>query len=65
MLHGPSLQEDPTQLTSWEVGGFPKKISGFNQSEKPGVVVNTFNPCTWEAEAGRSLVSLRPAWSTW
>jgi seryl-tRNA synthetase len=27
------------------------------------VVPNTFNPCAWKAEAGRSL-SLRPAWST-
>jgi hypothetical protein len=26
------------------------------------VVVNTFNPSTWEAEAGRFLSS-RPAWS--
>jgi hypothetical protein len=26
------------------------------------VVVHTFNPSTWEAEAGRFL-SLRPAWS--
>jgi major histocompatibility complex class I len=29
----------------------------------PGVVVHTFNPSTWEAEAGESLSS-RPAWST-
>jgi hypothetical protein len=29
----------------------------------PGVVVHTFNPRTWEAEAGRFLSS-RPAWST-
>jgi hypothetical protein len=27
------------------------------------VVVHTFNPSTWEAEAGGSL-SLRPAWPT-
>ena len=27
------------------------------------VVVHTFNPSTWEVEAGRSLC-LRPAWST-
>jgi hypothetical protein len=27
------------------------------------VVVHTFNPSTWEAEAGRFLSS-RPAWST-
>jgi hypothetical protein len=27
------------------------------------VVAHTFNPSTWEAEAGRFL-SLRPAWST-
>jgi hypothetical protein len=30
---------------------------------KPGVVVHTFNPSTWEAEAG-GFLSLRPAWST-
>jgi hypothetical protein len=30
---------------------------------KPGVVAHTFNPSTWEAEAGRFLSS-RPAWST-
>jgi hypothetical protein len=28
-----------------------------------GVVAHTFNPSTWEAEAGRFLSS-RPAWST-
>jgi hypothetical protein len=27
------------------------------------MVAHTFNPSTWEAEAGRSLSS-RPAWST-
>jgi hypothetical protein len=27
------------------------------------VVVHTFNPCTWEAEAG-GFLSSRPAWST-
>jgi hypothetical protein len=27
------------------------------------VVVHTFNPSTWEAEAG-GFLSLRPAWST-
>jgi hypothetical protein len=30
---------------------------------KPGMVAHTFNPSTWEAEAGEFL-SLRPAWST-
>jgi hypothetical protein len=35
-----------------------KKIDGL----KPGVVAHTFNPSTWEAEAGRFLSS-RPAWS--
>lgn len=28
-----------------------------------GVVAYDFNPSTWEIEAGRSLVGLRPAWS--
>jgi hypothetical protein len=30
---------------------------------KPGMVVHTFNPSTWEAEAG-GFLSSRPAWST-
>jgi major histocompatibility complex class I len=30
---------------------------------RPGVVVPTFNPSTWEAEAG-GFLSSRPAWST-
>jgi hypothetical protein len=30
---------------------------------KLGVVAHTFNPSTWEAEAG-GFLSLRPAWST-
>jgi hypothetical protein len=29
----------------------------------PGVVAHTFNPSTWEAEAG-GFLSSRPAWST-
>jgi hypothetical protein len=29
----------------------------------PAVVAHTFNPSTWEAEAG-GFLSLRPAWST-
>jgi hypothetical protein len=29
----------------------------------PGIVVHTFNPSTWEAEAG-GFLSSRPAWST-
>jgi hypothetical protein len=34
------------------------------KKNKPrAVVAHTFNPSTWEAEAGRCL-SLRPAWST-
>jgi hypothetical protein len=31
--------------------------------QRLGMVVHTFNPSTWEAEAGRFLSS-RPAWST-
>jgi hypothetical protein len=29
----------------------------------PGMVAHTFNPSTWEAEAG-GFLSSRPAWST-
>ena len=36
---------------------------GINPSQKSGVVVYSFNPNTWETEAGES-VSLRSAWST-
>jgi hypothetical protein len=32
-------------------------------NSEPGVVAHTFNPSTWEAEAGIFL-SLRPAWPT-
>jgi hypothetical protein len=35
----------------------------FKDAAGPGVVMHTFNPSTWEAEAGGSLSS-RPAWST-
>jgi hypothetical protein len=34
-----------------------------NLQIEPGLVVHTFNPSTWEAEAG-GFLSLRPAWST-
>jgi hypothetical protein len=34
-----------------------------NKSTEPGVVAPTFNPSTWEAEAG-GFLSSRPAWST-
>jgi hypothetical protein len=33
------------------------------KESEPGVVVHTFNPSTWEAEAG-GFLSSRPAWST-
>jgi major histocompatibility complex class I len=38
-------------------------IFRIKNKSRPGVVVHTFNPSTWEAETGRFL-SLRPAWST-
>lgn len=31
----------------------------------PGVVAHTCYPSSWEAEAGGSPMSLRPAWATW
>jgi hypothetical protein len=34
-----------------------------NPAVKPGMVAHTFNPSTWEAEAG-GFLSSRPAWST-
>jgi hypothetical protein len=35
----------------------------YYKNRELGVVVYTFNPSTWEAEAG-GFLSLRPAWST-
>jgi hypothetical protein len=32
------------------------------EEEEPGIVAHTFNPSTWEAEAG-GFLSSRPAWS--
>jgi major histocompatibility complex class I len=42
-------------------GATQKKITSRKGSW--AVVVHTFNPSTWEAEAG-GFLSLRPAWST-
>ena len=45
------------------------KIKHSNNNNKkefvllPGMVAHTFNPSTWEADAG-GFLSLRPAWST-
>ena len=36
---------------------------GKEKEKEPGVVVHTFNPSTWEVEAG-GFLSLRTAWST-
>ena len=38
-------------------------FSAQDQGMQPGVVVYSFNPSTWEAEAG-GFLSLKPAWST-
>jgi hypothetical protein len=38
-------------------------ITGWIKEKSRAVVAYTFNPSTWEAEAGRFLSS-RPAWST-
>jgi hypothetical protein len=38
-------------------------ISSVRSRLGPGVVAHTFNPSTWEAEAG-GFLSSRPAWST-
>jgi hypothetical protein len=38
-------------------------ISYIYKKSQPGVVAHTFNPSTWEAEAG-GFLSSRPAWST-
>jgi hypothetical protein len=38
-------------------------VLGSIRKQAEVVVVHTFNPSTWEAEAGRFL-SWRPAWST-
>jgi hypothetical protein len=41
----------------------PAYTDTLKQSQSWAVMVHTFNPSTWEAEAGGSLSS-RPAWST-
>jgi hypothetical protein len=47
--------------------GVGKRLKGEPKDKKLGwsraVVVHTFNPSTWEAEAG-GFLSSRPAWST-
>jgi hypothetical protein len=41
-----------------------KKTKNKNKNKRqPGMVAHAFNPSTWEAEAGKFLIS-RPAWST-
>jgi hypothetical protein len=51
------FQKDHTRPNSSTAGLLREK------RVKLGVVAHTFNPSTWEAEAGRFLSS-RPAWST-
>jgi hypothetical protein len=38
-------------------------LGSIRKQAEPGVVAHTFNPSTWEAEAG-GFLSWRPAWST-
>jgi hypothetical protein len=40
-----------------------KKKKFIEKTLLPGMVAHTFNPSTWEAEAG-GFLSSRPAWST-
>jgi hypothetical protein len=47
----------------WANGSIGAKRTESRMKVKPGVVVHTFNPSTWEAEAG-GFLSSRPAWST-
>jgi hypothetical protein len=44
-------------------GGMALERGFKSQNLEPGVVLHTFNPSTWEAEAG-GFLSSRPAWST-
>ena len=41
----------------------PFKISYRRKQTWLGIVAHAFNPSTWEAEAGGSMLNLRPAWS--
>jgi hypothetical protein len=53
----------PSVKTFLETGHYtPIKGVVKKKSEKPGVVMHTFNPNTPEAEAG-GFLSLKPAWS--
>jgi hypothetical protein len=56
-LEGTGSEYDQNTLHTFSLFSFIEKIHSHT------VVVNTFNPSTWEAEVGGS-VSLRLAWST-
>jgi hypothetical protein len=53
-----SIEQVPEQP-----GAATQRNSALKTRESQAVVAHTFNPSTWEAEAGRFLSS-RPAWST-
>jgi hypothetical protein len=64
---GPGQLKTPSQKTRW-VSHFLKKQNKTKQQTNKNkvsraVVAHTFNPSTWEAEAG-GFLSSRPAWST-
>jgi hypothetical protein len=62
----PNVLGAPGRLTLWKKrrqnGKWPEHVAQRMYSE-PGVVAHTFNPSTWEAEAG-GFLSSRPLWAT-
>jgi hypothetical protein len=62
----PAVNRSPTTMRRFSslklLSGFPLAWATKKDEFKPDVVAHTFNPSTWEAEAGEFL-SLRPAWS--
>jgi hypothetical protein len=59
---GPEFMISPILVTWWSVV-LCQMLFLHLRRLSPDVVVHTFNPSTWKAEAGRFLSS-RPAWST-
>jgi hypothetical protein len=62
----PVLEIDPRRQSHRGQGNFNSRLFFSAQkirNNRRAVVVHTFNPSTWETEAG-GFLSSRPAWST-
>jgi hypothetical protein len=56
-------QNQPNKKANHQQQQNAKQTNKPTKKTKPGVVAHTFNPSTWEAEAG-GFLSSRPSWST-